>query len=36
MTYLTLHDLTFDVLYGCIAVLLYVIVERGKIGRAHV
>ena len=29
MTYLTLHDLTFDVLYGCIAVLLYVIVERG-------
>lgn len=29
MTYLTLHDLTFDVLYGCIAVLLYVILERG-------
>lgn len=28
MTYLTLHDLTFDVLYGCIAVLVYVILER--------
>ena len=28
MTYPTLHDLTFDVLYGCIAVLVYVILER--------
>lgn len=24
-----LHDLTFDVLYGCIVVLIYVVIERG-------
>jgi len=29
MNYQTFHDLTFDVLYGCIAVLVYVILERG-------
>jgi biopolymer transport protein ExbB len=28
MNYRSLHDVTFDVLYGCIAVLVYVIVER--------
>jgi biopolymer transport protein ExbB len=28
MNYRLLHDLTFDVLYGCIVVLVYVILER--------
>jgi len=28
MNYRLFHDLTFDVLYGCILVLLYVVVER--------
>ena len=30
MNYQRFHDLTFDVLYGCIVVLLYVILERGS------
>jgi biopolymer transport protein ExbB len=29
MNYSALHDATFDVLYGCIIVLIYVILERG-------
>jgi biopolymer transport protein ExbB len=29
MNMLLLHDLTFDVLYGCIVVLVYVVIERG-------
>jgi biopolymer transport protein ExbB len=28
MNFQTLHDLTFDVLYGCICVLLFVVLER--------
>jgi biopolymer transport protein ExbB len=28
MNYRLLHDLTFDVLYGCVAVLFYIILER--------
>jgi biopolymer transport protein ExbB len=30
MNYQRFHDLTFDVLYGCIIVLVYVILERGS------
>jgi biopolymer transport protein ExbB len=30
MNYQLFHDLTFDVLYGCIVVLVYVILERGS------
>ena len=30
MNYQRFHDLTFDVLYGCIVLLLYVILERGS------
>lgn len=29
MNMLLLHDVTFDVLYGCIVVLVYVVIERG-------
>jgi biopolymer transport protein ExbB len=29
MNMLLLHDLTFDVLYGCIVLLVYVVIERG-------
>ena len=29
MNYRLTHDLTFDVLYGCVAALFYVILERG-------
>jgi biopolymer transport protein ExbB len=29
VNYRLLHDLTFDVLYGCVAILFYVVVERG-------
>ena len=29
MKYQTLHTITFDVLYGCIVVLVYVVLERG-------
>jgi biopolymer transport protein ExbB len=29
VNYQTLHNVTFDVLYGCIVVLVYVILERG-------
>jgi hypothetical protein len=28
MNYRLFHDLTFDVLYGCITVLIYVVLER--------
>jgi len=30
MNYQLLHNVTFDVLYGCIVVLVYVILERGS------
>jgi biopolymer transport protein ExbB len=30
MNYQRFHDLTFDVLYGCIVLLVYVILERGS------
>lgn len=29
MSFLLYHDLTVDALYGCIAILIYVIIERG-------